>query len=122
AARRHHRRVAGRRGRPGLTGPTAGPPAPGGRSMSNSKITSRTPGREARILGIGGYRPARSVPNAEIVKNIDSSDEWIRTRSGIVSRRWANAEETVVAMSLEAAGKAMAHAGVTADQIGCVVV
>lgn len=90
--------------------------------MSNSKITSRTPGREARILGIGGYRPARSVPNAEIVKNIDSSDEWIRTRSGIVSRRWANAEETVVAMSLEAAGKAMAHAGVTADQIGCVVV
>lgn len=90
--------------------------------MSNSKITGSPPGREARILGIGGYRPARSVPNAEIIQNIDSSDEWIRTRSGIASRRWANADETVIAMSLEAAGKALAHAGVTPDQIGCVVV
>jgi 3-oxoacyl-[acyl-carrier-protein] synthase-3 len=89
--------------------------------MSTS-IVNPSAGRASRILGIGGYRPARSVPNAEIVENIDSSDEWIRTRSGIESRRWANDEETVVAMSLEAAGKALAHAGVTPDQIGCVIV
>ena len=78
--------------------------------------------RESRILGIGGYRPARSVPNEEIIQNIDSSDEWIRTRSGIASRRWANDEETVVAMSLAAAGKALANAGLTPDQVGCVIV
>ncbi len=90
--------------------------------MSGAQITGRRGGREAAILGIGGYRPARSVPNAEILQNIDSSDEWIRTRSGIVSRRWANDEETVVNMSLEAGGKALAHAGVTADQVGCIVV
>jgi 3-oxoacyl-[acyl-carrier-protein] synthase-3 len=78
--------------------------------------------REARILGIGGYRPARVVPNAEIIAQIDSSDEWIRTRSGIASRRWANEEESVVAMSLSAAGKALAHAGVTPDQLDCVIV
>ena len=62
------------------------------------------------------------MPNAEIVERIDSSDEWIRTRSGIASRRWANDEETVVAMSVAASGKALAHAGLTPDQIGCVVV
>ena len=38
----------------------------------------------SRILGVGGYRPARVVTNAEIVENIDSTDEWIRERSGIV--------------------------------------
>lgn len=89
--------------------------------MSKSIVNPPT-GRASRILGIGGYRPARSIPNEEILKNIDSSDEWIRTRSGIESRRWANEDETVVAMSLEASGKALAHAGVTPDQIGCVIV
>jgi 3-oxoacyl-[acyl-carrier-protein] synthase III len=88
----------------------------------SSQITTKPAGREARILGLGGYRPARSVPNAEIIDNIDSSDEWIQTRSGIASRRWANDDETVIAMSLSAAGKALAHAGITPDQIGCVVV
>ncbi|HEX6327832.1 MAG TPA: beta-ketoacyl-ACP synthase III [Jiangellaceae bacterium] len=87
-----------------------------------AQITRSQAPRESRIVGIGGYRPARSVPNAEIIHNIDSSDEWIRTRSGIASRRWANDEETVIAMSLEAAGKALAQAGLTPDQIGCVVV
>lgn len=88
----------------------------------SAQITRSPAARESRILGIGGYRPARSVPNEEIIQNIDSSDEWIRTRSGIASRRWANDEETVVAMSLAAAGKAMANAGLTPDQIGCVIV
>ncbi|HSI92660.1 MAG TPA: beta-ketoacyl-ACP synthase III [Jiangellaceae bacterium] len=90
--------------------------------MSSAKIANSVARREARILGIGGYRPARAVPNSEIIQNIDSSDEWIRTRSGIASRRWANDDETIVAMSLGAAGKALAHAGITPDQIGCVLV
>ncbi|MCU4745339.1 MULTISPECIES: ketoacyl-ACP synthase III [Streptomyces] len=76
----------------------------------------------ARILGVGGYRPARVVPNEEILKHIDSSDEWIRSRSGIVSRHWAGEDETVASMSLDAAGKAIADAGITADQVGAVVV
>ena len=48
----------------------------------------------ARILGVGGYRPARVVTNDEICERIDSSDEWIRERSGIVTRRWAAPDET----------------------------
>ncbi|MFF4584178.1 ketoacyl-ACP synthase III [Streptomyces sp. NPDC001388] len=76
----------------------------------------------ARILGVGGYRPTRVVPNEVILETIDSSDEWIRSRSGIETRHWANDEETVAAMSVEAAGKAIADAGITSEQIGAVVV
>ncbi|MBQ1087997.1 ketoacyl-ACP synthase III [Streptomyces sp. B93] len=76
----------------------------------------------ARILGVGGYRPTRVVPNEVILETIDSSDEWIRSRSGIETRHWANAEETVAAMSVEASGKAIADAGIAAEQIGAVIV
>ena len=78
--------------------------------------------RHARILGVGGYRPSRVVTNAELVERIDSSDEWIRSRSGIVSRRWASPEETVTEMSVAAAAKAIAQAGISPEQVGCVVV
>ncbi|WP_128428164.1 ketoacyl-ACP synthase III [Streptomyces cyaneus] len=76
----------------------------------------------ARILGVGGYRPTRVVPNEVILETIDSSDEWIRSRSGIETRHWANDEETVAAMSIEASGKAIADAGISAQQIGGVIV
>ncbi|WP_269854118.1 ketoacyl-ACP synthase III [Streptomyces sp. RPT161] len=76
----------------------------------------------ARILGVGGYRPTRVVPNEEILKYIDSSDEWIRTRSGISTRHWANPQETVAEMSIEAAGKAIADAGLTAEDVDAVLV
>ncbi|MCQ4082081.1 ketoacyl-ACP synthase III [Streptomyces sp. RB6PN25] len=76
----------------------------------------------ARILGVGGYRPSRVVPNEEILQHIDSSDEWIRSRSGIATRHWAGPEETVAEMSLAAAGKAIADAGINADQIGAVII
>jgi 3-oxoacyl-[acyl-carrier-protein] synthase III len=76
----------------------------------------------ARLLGVGAYRPSRVVPNSEIVDAIDSSDEWIRTRSGIVERRWATSEETVQVMSVAAARGALADAGIDARQIDCVIV
>ncbi|MFE0451552.1 ketoacyl-ACP synthase III [Streptomyces sp. NPDC058914] len=87
-----------------------------------SKIKPSKGAPYARILGVGGYRPTRVVPNEVILETIDSSDEWIRSRSGIETRHWANDEETVAAMSIEASGKAIADAGITAEQIGAVVV
>ena len=75
----------------------------------------------ARILGVGGYRPARVVTNAEICERIDSSDEWIRERSGIESRRWAAPDESVIDMSVAAAGKAIAQAGIRPEQIGAIL-
>lgn len=76
----------------------------------------------ARIMGIGGYRPRRVVDNAEIVTNIDSSDEWIQTRSGIKERRWASDDETVQMMSVEAARKAIERSGIEPAQVDTVIV
>jgi 3-oxoacyl-[acyl-carrier-protein] synthase-3 len=82
-----------------------------------------TPGAKyAAILGLGGYRPRRVVDNAEICTMIDSSDEWIRTRSGIIERRWASEDETIQMMSLAAARKALDRAGIEAGQIDTVIV
>jgi 3-oxoacyl-[acyl-carrier-protein] synthase-3 len=78
--------------------------------------------QHAAILGIGGYRPSRVVTNAEICEYIDSSDEWIRTRSGIIERRWAEPHETVLHMSVEAARKAIDRAGIAPAQLDCVIV
>ncbi|MGW2204855.1 beta-ketoacyl-ACP synthase 3 [Streptomyces sp. NPDC001774] len=87
-----------------------------------SKIKPSKGAPYARILGVGGYRPTRVVPNEVILEKIDSSDEWIRSRSGIATRHWASPEETVTAMSVEASGKAIADAGITPEQIGAVIV
>jgi 3-oxoacyl-[acyl-carrier-protein] synthase-3 len=76
----------------------------------------------AAILGLGAYRPRRVVPNAEILEQIDSSDEWIQTRSGIKERRWADPDETILMMSTNAAKEALADSGIDPAQIGCVVV
>jgi 3-oxoacyl-[acyl-carrier-protein] synthase-3 len=86
-----------------------------------SAITPAAGAAHARILGVGGYRPARIVTNEEICERIDSTDEWIRERSGIITRRFAAPDESVVDMSVAAAGKALANAGIDADQVGCVM-
>jgi 3-oxoacyl-[acyl-carrier-protein] synthase III len=87
-----------------------------------SKIKPSKGAPYARIVGVGGYRPARVVPNEVVLEKIDSSDEWIRSRSGIETRHWANDEETVSVMATEAAGKAIAAAGIDAARVGAVVV
>ncbi|GAA4384322.1 ketoacyl-ACP synthase III [Tsukamurella soli] len=74
------------------------------------------------ILGVGAYRPRREVPNAEIVDAIESSDEWIQSRSGIKSRRFAAKDETILSMSVEAAKDALRAANMEAAQIDCVII
>jgi 3-oxoacyl-[acyl-carrier-protein] synthase-3 len=82
-----------------------------------------TPGAKySAILGVGGYRPRRVVDNAEICTMIDSTDEWIRTRSGIIERRWASDDESIQMMSVAAARKALDRAGIEAGQIDTVIV
>jgi 3-oxoacyl-[acyl-carrier-protein] synthase-3 len=75
----------------------------------------------ARIWGIGGYRPERVVTNDEICETVDSSDEWIRERSGIITRRQAAPAETVVDMASAAALEALKSAGLVASQIDAVI-
>lgn len=76
----------------------------------------------SRILGVGAYRPERVVPNAELIEAIDSSDEWIRERSGIISRRFAREDESVVDMAAAAVPGALDMAGMAVDEIDAVIV
>jgi 3-oxoacyl-[acyl-carrier-protein] synthase-3 len=75
----------------------------------------------ARIMSIGVHRPSRIVTNAEVCEHIDSSDEWIRERSGIIERRYAGPDESVVDMATSAAQEALTQAGITGDQVGMVI-
>jgi 3-oxoacyl-[acyl-carrier-protein] synthase III len=78
--------------------------------------------RHSAVLGLGHHRASRVVPNSEIVDLIDSSDEWIQQRSGIIERRWATPEETVQMMSVSAAREALEDAGIEPGQLDCVIV
>jgi 3-oxoacyl-[acyl-carrier-protein] synthase III len=77
--------------------------------------------RYARMAGIGAYRPRRVVTNEEICRTLSSSDEWIRRRSGIKTRRFADVSETLPMMAATAATKALAQAGRAAADVDCVI-
>ena len=70
----------------------------------------------SRIVAVGAYRPANLVPNEDLIGPIDSSDEWIRQRTGIVTRQRATAEETVPVMAVGAAREALERAGLVARE------
>lgn len=90
---------------------------------SNETVTIATgegaPG--STLLGIGAYRPERVVSNEEICETIDSTSEWIYERSGILNRRFASADESIVMMSTEAARKAVASAGIEPELVDAVI-
>ncbi len=75
----------------------------------------------SRILGIGAERGELVVTNDDIAGPIDSSDEWIRQRTGIVTRRRAGADRNVLDLSEVAATKAIAASGVPLDEIDAIV-
>jgi 3-oxoacyl-[acyl-carrier-protein] synthase-3/beta-ketoacyl ACP synthase len=74
------------------------------------------------MLGLGSYRPQRVVTNDEICEVLDSSDEWIQSRSGIRTRRYADEDETLVEMATRAAEAALEASRVGAADLGTVIV
>jgi 3-oxoacyl-[acyl-carrier-protein] synthase III len=76
----------------------------------------------AAITGLGTHRPARREDNSAVARRTDSSDEWIRARSGIVTRGVAEPDETIVEMAVSAGGKALAASGVDPQDVGLVIV
>ena len=74
------------------------------------------------ILGTGSYAPRTVLGNAELSRRIDTSDEWIHTRTGIRERRIAEADETTSEMATRAALAALADAGLDASAIDLLVV
>jgi 3-oxoacyl-[acyl-carrier-protein] synthase-3 len=75
----------------------------------------------AALTGLGAHRPALRVDNLAVAERTESSDAWIRERSGIVTRGVAADDESVVDMATAAAGKALAAAGVDATDVGLVL-
>lgn len=75
----------------------------------------------ARIIGTGSCLPETVVTNDDLSKIMDTSDDWISSRTGIRERHLAK-EETTAGMSAEAARRAMENAGVTAEEIDLIIV
>lgn len=76
----------------------------------------------AVVKGVGHYLPERVVPNAEFEKSLDTSDEWIKSRSGIERRHFAAEGETTSHLATKAAKAALADAGLEADDIDAIII
>lgn len=75
-----------------------------------------------KIIGTGSYLPSQVRSNADLEKMVETSDEWIVTRTGIRERRIAAPDETVASMGFAAAQRALEMAGVEASEIGLIIV
>ncbi|KOP81727.1 beta-ketoacyl-ACP synthase III [Cytobacillus solani] len=76
----------------------------------------------AGIIGIGRCLPEKILTNADLEKMVDTSDEWIRTRTGIEERRIADDDTNTSDLAYEAAKNAIAHANIPAAEIGMIIV
>ena len=76
----------------------------------------------ATAIGVGHYLPERIVPNSEFEKTLDTTDEWIRSRSGIERRHFAAEGETTSHMAVHAARNALNDAGCDASDIDAIIV
>ncbi|HSO58167.1 MAG TPA: beta-ketoacyl-ACP synthase III [Paenisporosarcina sp.] len=74
------------------------------------------------IIGLGRYVPERVVTNFDLEKIMDTTDEWIRTRTGIEERRYADDDVNTSDMAYEAAKEALKDSGIEAHQIGLILV
>ncbi|ROU05465.1 beta-ketoacyl-ACP synthase III [Lysobacter enzymogenes] len=75
----------------------------------------------ARIAGTGSYLPAQVVTNDELAKRVETSDEWIRTRTGIRQRHVAAEGETTVDLAYQASLRALEAAGTTPEEIDLII-
>jgi 3-oxoacyl-[acyl-carrier-protein] synthase-3 len=76
----------------------------------------------SKIAGTGGYLPAQVLTNDELSRRVDTSDEWIRTRTGIRQRHIAAADEQTSDLALAAARRALEAAGLAAPAVDLIVV
>ncbi len=79
-------------------------------------------GRTCSIVSVGSYVPERILTNADLEKIVDTTDEWITTRTGIKERRLADDDEFTSDMAAIAATRAMERGGITPDQIDLIIV
>jgi 3-oxoacyl-[acyl-carrier-protein] synthase-3 len=75
----------------------------------------------SQIVGVGAYLPANAVSNEELSKRVDTTDEWIRERTGIRQRHIAVEGEKTSDLALQAARNALSHAGMDANELDLIV-
>src|SRR5947209_1254247 len=90
--------------------------------FKNPRAKFNFQGRTCSISGVGSYLPARTLTNADLEKMVDTTDEWITTRTGIKERRLAAKDEFTSDIAAKAALKALERAGVTGGQIDLIIV
>ena len=90
--------------------------------FKNPRARYNFQGRTCSIAGVGSYVPERILTNADLEKMVDTSDEWITTRTGIKQRRLAAKEEFTSDLGAQASLRAMQKAGIAADQIDLIIV
>ncbi|MDP1874592.1 beta-ketoacyl-ACP synthase III [Phenylobacterium sp.] len=78
--------------------------------------------RRSAVTGVGGYLPDEIVTNDDLAKFVDTSDEWIRERTGIQMRRRAAPDQAVSDLAVEAARRALAAAGRSVDEVDLIIV
>lgn len=78
--------------------------------------------KAAKIIGIGGYVPSRIIKNTDLEKMLDTSDDWIQQRTGIVERRWVTDDQATSDLAVEAAKIAIQNAKIDIKQIDLIVV
>src|ERR1043166_2815829 len=90
--------------------------------FKNPRAKFNFQGRTCSIAGVGSYVPARVLTNTDLEKMVNTSDDWITTRTGIKERHIAAKDEFTSDLGTHAALRAMERAGVKADQIDLIVV
>ncbi|KAA2264322.1 ketoacyl-ACP synthase III [Solihabitans fulvus] len=92
--------------------------------MTNQRPTLRQFSGAAgtRLLGFGSAQGNRVVTNDDLSELVETNDEWIRQRVGIIERRLADKDQTLVDMAVEAGAKAVANAGVSTSDVDTVIV
>jgi 3-oxoacyl-[acyl-carrier-protein] synthase III len=90
--------------------------------FKNPRAKYNFQGRTCSITGVGSYVPARLLTNADLEKMVETSDEWITTRTGIKERHICAAGEFTSDLAFNAAQKAIKMAGVTPEQIDLIIV
>lgn len=92
------------------------------KKFKNPRAAHNFQGRPCSVAGVGSYLPTRILTNADLEKMVETSNDWIVTRTGIKERRLAAADEFTSDMAALAAHRAMEMAGVSADQIDLIIV
>ncbi len=92
-----------------------------GQAFRNPRARHNYQGRPCSIVGVGSHVPSQVLSNADLERMVDTSDEWIITRTGIRQRRMAGPDEATSDLASQAASRALANAGVSPDQVELII-